>query len=1113
MNKLEIHIYDNNLSLLDSDYNVSDWNVTFITNVSETVSINQPVLNFNIHNYLRNNGYSVGQYIIDFRIYDYIAGNINYGDVLITTISDSRTELILKISDDILNDDFTTEIIIELFDSNINNILNLGDADTYNIVNWRYVSDTEIQIKIDKPLDDLVIIDTNSIIGSVRYNDLKQPIQLIDSNKQYNVNILSTPNFDIKVNSTSKNDTKYENWNDLLSDETEIKNLLTNQYFNFYEDAAKLNIDYTDYTEFVFYSSAENRLINFRYKLHAIQNIESNISNIDIDSFIEKYNTEIEEIRNSFDGYEYFLYYNDGDYAWPKDTNNKPLLVSDETSIIWFNTRQDFAQNYDLQNLNTLTNLIPSYIMNDEFNSQFIVFVNMIAQHFDILWLYTKHILKLHDKNENINKGISKDLIYQLLSSYGWNPQNDNQFDDLWSYAIGKDVETETDDTIYIKPINENISTSDINIEVWKRILNNLPYLLKTKGTKEGVRALINCYGVRRTELYINEYGGPNTINEPSVNVIDKFNYAIKLNQLTKIIVPYFELNTIQFRFKLTDLSDQTIFQRDDGVITLKFNHINDEYGVVNYNVDSYSYTSELIPFFNENWWSFMLKKTDTNDFQFITKQTHFNKITHEYSGSLFISGSNLIEVNDTDHDYYIGFNGFLQEFRYWNTSLDEIAFNNHVTSPTSYNGNTPQSPYSDLIYRLPLGSNTARYNHNITTILTSQHPSASGEIYDCIINGGVSDYVSVNELNGGLSFMSSSLPVIFGGDANSLYCDDALTATFINFDNEYNYEIVREKYSHEWPDISGNRTISTKIRIQDNELLIPLDTKLPSEDFTYNTQPSDNSKIGVYFGPNNEVSQDIAEHMASVNIDDYIGTFDTMYSTSYPKLEKLRAYYFQQYYKMYDVKDYFHLMKYYKNSLFKHIEEITPGRSNKITGLVIEPHILNRSKLTIINDAPIIENLYYAGGLDATSTTTLVGGINVHDATLSLDVGTNIKGVIVADLHTTLHDDRNEPSIYKWNNLIFNSSGNSVVVENDYWLQRGVITVIESYTLSENLMIENPLYGTTPYEPLYIRSQIQEIDLYKPSKISSIGWNEPSHDTPNNEPVVEFWVSDISLD
>ena len=48
-------------------------------------------------------------------------------------------------------------------------------------------------------------------------------------------------------------------------------------------------------------------------------------------------------------------------------------------------------------------------------------------------------------------------------------------------------------------------SINDYNKELWKRIYHNAPYLLKTRGTERGLRALINCYGIPDTILQVKE--------------------------------------------------------------------------------------------------------------------------------------------------------------------------------------------------------------------------------------------------------------------------------------------------------------------------------------------------------------------------------------------------------------------------------------------------------------------------------------------------------------------------------------------------------------------------------------------------------------------------------
>ena len=52
------------------------------------------------------------------------------------------------------------------------------------------------------------------------------------------------------------------------------------------------------------------------------------------------------------------------------------------------------------------------------------------------------------------------------------------------------------------------------------------------------------------------------------------------------------------------------------------------------------------------------------------------------------------------------------------------------------------------------------------------------------------------------------------------------------------------------------------------------------------------------------------------------------------------------EYIKQYDLVDFVRLIKFFDNSLFKMIKDFIPARSNINTGIIIKPHVLNRSKI-----------------------------------------------------------------------------------------------------------------------------------------------------------------------
>ena len=112
-----------------------------------------------------------------------------------------------------------------------------------------------------------------------------------------------------------------------------------------------------------------------------------------------------------------------------------------------------------------------------------------------------------------------------------------------------------------ISASNEVIPLNDVNKRLYKRIYHNIPYLLKTKGTIAGLRALITSYGIPDTILRVNEFGGKDRNESQDWDLKQNiFNYAFNTGEDSdNFITSSFDANTnfgstspstVQFRFK-----------------------------------------------------------------------------------------------------------------------------------------------------------------------------------------------------------------------------------------------------------------------------------------------------------------------------------------------------------------------------------------------------------------------------------------------------------------------------------------------------------------------------------------------------------------------------------
>ena len=129
----------------------------------------------------------------------------------------------------------------------------------------------------------------------------------------------------------------------------------------------------------------------------------------------------------------------------------------------------------------------------------------MIGQHFDIVYSYINTITERYNGDNRLDFGISKDLVSDALKGAGLKLyQNNFSSDDLYSSLLGINgsgsllapTGSEVIET-YISASNVAIPLDNVNKGTYKRLYHNLPYLLKKKGTVEGLRALINCFGIK----------------------------------------------------------------------------------------------------------------------------------------------------------------------------------------------------------------------------------------------------------------------------------------------------------------------------------------------------------------------------------------------------------------------------------------------------------------------------------------------------------------------------------------------------------------------------------------------------------------------------------------
>ena len=182
----------------------------------------------------------------------------------------------------------------------------------------------------------------------------------------------------------------------------------------------------------------------------------------------------------------------------------------------------------------------------------------MIGHYFDNIWIYITSINELYNADNNLEKGVSKDIVYDALRSLGvklYNSKGDNEFEDyIGGFNSGSTLFT--DDFSVTSSYLNNVPKKDLLAETFKRIYHNIPLLSKTKGTSTGLQELITTFGITSSIFSPNEFGGSNKKNQ--LKGYDNDKITIQNNTITgSVLSPFISLQqpfTSSSDFTSTDL-------------------------------------------------------------------------------------------------------------------------------------------------------------------------------------------------------------------------------------------------------------------------------------------------------------------------------------------------------------------------------------------------------------------------------------------------------------------------------------------------------------------------------------------------------------------------------
>jgi len=634
LNRVEFWIYDLSLNFLEGSSNFDGWYISNKSSTGENISlVNElsldPVAN------LSSFGYSTGQL---YTVYNFVNNELASSEdkqYYISEISSDRTELRLE------TNFITGEEIVKGFQDLTQKLddpkyfdefyLNFGNNDL--IIGVNILLDTtgpeeySILVKLYEPLpESFGLKDELYVVTKVAETSTFQVVFPNNVNVSSNLKYIQGPNVNLEIKDFVNNSTELKSKSELLS--TTSSGSKDNLLNVLNQKGVKItpNYSYNTFNEFVNFSSAKKRIENFVEKLEQIQAYEADLdalatitgstsASFQVSSSIASAYSKVEDIIKNFDGYEYYLYYNTSSLSYPKTGSSfpyTPLPTTDVSVSVWLGSDIEGSQYYggillsaslyDNNNQNWLYYTIPEFIRDNSDNNQYIEFSNMVGQHFDEIWLYTKAVSQRINTTSELEKGIPLKLAEEAVKSLGYQGFGNN-YNNEGNY-IGL---TGENNGVYVPPTGSELITNYIAVnngsivnywvldysyadyvqqlldpgypypidsvskEIFKRLYHNMSYLVKKKGTISGLRQLINIWGIPNTILRINEFGGKNKDNSDDYDLwYNRYSYEfspISTQHMpsASVVFPWMPLyrnyissseeivpDSIQFRFKTT---------------------------------------------------------------------------------------------------------------------------------------------------------------------------------------------------------------------------------------------------------------------------------------------------------------------------------------------------------------------------------------------------------------------------------------------------------------------------------------------------------------------------------------------------------------------------------
>tara|TARA_Y100001963_G_scaffold159359_1_gene262732 strand:- start:2480 stop:9034 length:6555 start_codon:yes stop_codon:yes gene_type:complete len=673
----------------------------------------------------------------------------------------------------------------------------------------------------------------------------------------------------------------------------------------------------------------------------------------------------------------------------PTDVHPFSYLYTTGSSTFtsWYDGMYESASIWDDENIHSLENNLPTYMREGLEHDDLKRFLNMTGEQYDLIRNHIDNFDKFYSREYKKLDSVPDNLLPILSKNIGWNtitPFSGSNLDHFFKANTNSETDTNT-----------------IVNNTWRKLLNNIVYIYKQKGTEASVRSLLNIYGYPPDVFQISEFGGSTQEHNPiiikddfssdvglnnkegNISFINKrkklYHYIVNNNSNRLLKTDWYynnaDVNTIEFVYKHNPVTSNQEILKSSGSASENFwdlrvltdtnnTSASFQFRLSNSNTgsntdndigkSSVSMSTDYFEMSPGSLWNVLLQRmsssvsgSGTNEYRLATAYQSKDKIEMISGVSMSISGglTNTYVTGGADSNYYANQNWLSSGSRHFESASNLFIgreFSGSLSEIKAWTTALTASKWKQHVLNKfsTVGNNITAHKDELIYHYKLNENWTSGSV------SGSTEIIKVIDSNPN------------GPKDNPRVYDIGLPSGSASGSSLYGFDLI-DVYTFSLRTGGVNQENSNKIIINPEQSYLsnlnpyrssikPLEFK-SKKDLVHTEEPKrfNSDKLSIASSPSNYIDDFIINNLADFDLTQLYGKPIDVYSSSYGELDEFRKNFFENY----DIKiDNNKFIRGHENlynqSIIESIKGLIPAKSKLDTGIVIRQNILERQKV-----------------------------------------------------------------------------------------------------------------------------------------------------------------------